>query len=49
MSQHNHEQAKEYFFKSLELRKKILGEEHADIAACYKEIGYMLEEMGRFQ
>ncbi|MBT9555156.1 MAG: tetratricopeptide repeat protein, partial [Myxococcales bacterium] len=32
---------------ALQIRKKVLGEEHADVATCYNNVGNVLQEQGK--
>ena len=35
----NYKEAVEYYFKSLKIYQKILGEDHAEVASVYEAIG----------
>jgi tetratricopeptide (TPR) repeat protein len=41
--------ARPYCEKALEIRKKVLGEEHPDTAESFNNIGYLLQAMGDLQ
>ena len=41
-------EAKEYYEKALIIRKKIFGEEHADVAASYNNLGSFYQDLGQY-
>ena len=41
-------EAKEYYEKALIIKKKIFGEEHADVAASYNNLGIVYRHLGQY-
>ena len=41
-------EAKDYYEKALIIRKKIFGEEHADVAASYNNLGIAYQDLGQY-
>ena len=41
-------EAKEFNEKSLIIRKKIFGDEHADVAASYNNLGIVYRHLGQY-
>ena len=46
LGQYNEE--KEHYEKALIIRKKIFGEEHADVAASYNNLGIVYQDLGQY-
>lgn len=44
-----YETALEYYFRSLEIRRKILGDNHSDTAVSYNEIGLVYNNKGEYE
>ena len=44
----DYDKALEYFNKALEIRKAVLGENHADTAASYNNIGSVYDDLGEY-
>jgi len=42
-------EGKEYYEKALIIRKKIFGEEHADVAASYNNLGSFYQDLGQYK
>ena len=45
----NHQQAKEYYERTLSIQLKKLGEEHTDVARTLHSIGNLHKAMGNYQ
>ena len=41
-------EAKEYHEKALIINKKIFGEEHADVASSYNNLGSVFQQLGQY-
>ena len=41
-------EAKEHYEKAVIIRKKIFGEEHADVAASYNNLGIVYQDLGQY-
>ena len=45
----NHEEAKVYFQKDLQIKVSKLGEDHVDVAGCYNNLGVEADEQGEYE
>ena len=48
-SQGKFEKAEDIYKKGLQIRRKVLGEEHHDTVGCYKKLGHLYAAQGKYK